>query len=95
VATFLSVSVALSLLGYAVAWSVLRPIGPPQRLVLGYATGQRNMGLLIAALGASAPDTTFLFFALSQFPIYIGPQVMRMVAGRILSGTDGRPDASA
>lgn len=84
VAGFLGLSVALSALGYAVAWALLRPVPPSERVVLGYATGQRNMGLLIAALGASAPETTFLFFALSQFPIYIGPQVLRLVAGRIL-----------
>jgi len=41
------------------------------------------MGLLIAALGASTPDTTFLFFALAQFPIYIGPQIIRPMAVRL------------
>ena len=84
VAGFLGLSIALSVAGYGAAWLILRPVPAPQRLVLGYATGQRNMGLLVAALGASAPETTFLFFALSQFPIYIGPQVMRLLAGRIL-----------
>jgi len=84
VAGFLGLSIALSISGYAAAWLILRPVPAPERLVLGYATGQRNMGLLVAALGASAPETTFLFFALSQFPIYIGPQVMRLLAGRIL-----------
>jgi bile acid:Na+ symporter, BASS family len=84
VAFYLGLSVALSLAGFAAAWAMLRSVPPAQRVVLGYATGQRNMGLLVAALGASAPETTFLFFALSQFPIYIGPQVMRLLARRVL-----------
>lgn len=87
VAGFLGLSVLLSLLGYGVASLLLRPVPPSERVVLGYATGQRNMGLIVAALGASAPETTFLFFALSQFPIYIGPQVLRLVAGRALPRT--------
>jgi BASS family bile acid:Na+ symporter len=84
VAGFLGLSILLSIAGYGSAWLLLRPVPAAQRIVLGYATGQRNMGLIVAALGASAPDTTFLFFALAQFPIYIGPQVIKMLAGRIL-----------
>src|SRR4051794_39204751 len=68
VARFLGAAVALSVVGFAVSWLVLRTVAPAERLVLGYATGQRNMGPLIAALGASTPDTTFLFFALAQVP---------------------------
>ena len=41
------------------------------------------MGLLIAALGAATPDTTFLFFALAQFPIYLMPQIVKPLARRI------------
>ena len=84
VAGFLGLSVLLSLAGYGIAWLVLRRVPAAQRIVLGYATGQRNMGLIVAALGASAPETTFLFFALAQFPIYIGPQVIKILARRIL-----------
>ena len=79
VAGYLAAAFAISLAGYAVSWPLLRAVPPAERLVLGYATGQRNMGLLIAALGASTPKTTFLFFALAQFPIYIGPQIIRVV----------------
>ena len=83
VAQFLGAAVVLSLAGFAVTWLVLRRVAPAERLVLGYATGQRNMGLLIAALGASTPDTTFLFFALAQFPVYIGPQIIKPLAQRL------------
>ncbi|GJE61091.1 hypothetical protein [Methylobacterium trifolii] len=89
VARFLGAAVALSLAGFAVTWHVLRQVAPAERLVLGYATGQRNMGLLIAALGASTPDTTFLFFALAQFPIYIGPQIIKPLARRLAPAPHG------
>ena len=84
VARFLGIAIMLSLTGFALTWLLLRPVAPAERLVLGYATGQRNLGLLIAALGAGTPDTTFLFFALAQFPIYIGPQIIKPLARRYL-----------
>lgn len=84
VARFLGIAIMLSLTCFVLTWLLLRPVAPAERLVLGYATGQRNMGLLIAALGAGTPDTTFLFFALAQFPIYIGPQLIKPLAGRYL-----------
>ena len=83
VARFLFVAFTVSLAGFAAAWLVLRPLSAPDRFVLGYATGQRNMGLIIAALGAATPDTTFLFFALAQFPIYIMPQIIKPIARRL------------
>jgi BASS family bile acid:Na+ symporter len=82
VARFLGVAFALSLAGFAGAQFILRPLPPADRFVLGYGTGQRNMGLLIAALGASTPDTTYLFFALAQFPIYLMPQIIKPIARR-------------
>lgn len=83
VARFLATAFALSLTGFAGAQLLLRPLPRADRFVLGYGTGQRNMGLLIAALGASTPDTTFLFFALAQFPIYLMPQIIKPLARRL------------
>jgi BASS family bile acid:Na+ symporter len=83
VARFLGVAFALSVTGFAAAQLVLRTLPPADRFVLGYGTGQRNMGLLIAALGAATPDSTFLFFALAQFPIYLMPQIVKPLAGRL------------
>jgi BASS family bile acid:Na+ symporter len=84
VARFLAIAFAVSLAGFAAAWLALRPLQRADRFVLGYATGQRNMGLLVAALGAATPDTTFLYFALAQFPIYLMPQVMKPLARRLV-----------
>jgi bile acid:Na+ symporter, BASS family len=79
---FLAFAFVMSGVGFLTAWVVLRPLGDADRFVLGYATCQRNMGLLIAALGAAAPKTTFLFFALAQFPIYLMPQIIKPFAAR-------------
>jgi BASS family bile acid:Na+ symporter len=83
VARFLGVAFAVSLTGFLAAQLVLRALPGADRFVLGYGTGQRNMGLLVAALGAATPDSTFLFFALAQFPIYLLPQLMKPLARRI------------
>ena len=81
-ARFLSVAFSIALAGFAGAQLLLRPLAPGDRFALGYGTGQRNMGLLIAALGASTPNSTFLFFALAQFPIYLMPQLVKPLARR-------------
>jgi BASS family bile acid:Na+ symporter len=91
VAGFLAAAFAVSLACLLLTWIGLRPIGRGDRLMFGYAAGQRNMGVLIATLGASVPDTTFLFFALAQFPIYFMPQVLRSLAPWILGQDRGKP----
>jgi bile acid:Na+ symporter, BASS family len=89
VAQFLAFAFAMSAAGFGAAWLMLRSLSPADRFVLGYATCQRNMGLLIAALGAAAPKTTFLFFALAQFPIYLMPQIVKPLAKRFRQ--EGKP----
>lgn len=83
VASFLGLAFAMSIAGFGLSMLLLRTLPMSDRFVLGYATGQRNMGLLVAALGASTPDTTFLFFALAQFPIYMMPQIVKPLARRL------------
>ncbi len=83
VALFLAVAFAMSAAGLLLAFLALRPLRGSERFMIGYGTGQRNMGLLVAALGAGVPPTTFLFFALAQFPIYLLPWLLRGVAARL------------
>ncbi len=83
---FLGCAFVVALVGLAAGFLLLRGLRGSERYMIGYATGQRNMGLLIAALGAGVPPTTFLFFALAQFPIYLLPWLLRGVAGRIRRG---------
>ncbi|WP_156639904.1 hypothetical protein [Bosea sp. PAMC 26642] len=83
VALFLACAFGVSLFGLAASALVLRFLPASERFMVGYGSGQRNMGMIVAALGAGVPPTTFLFFALAQFPIYLMPWLLRGVAGRI------------
>ncbi len=83
VALFLAIAFAVALTGLGCAFLLLRQLRPSERFMTGYGTGQRNMGLLVAALGAGVPPTTFLFFALAQFPIYLLPWLLRGAAARV------------
>ncbi|HEV7510109.1 MAG TPA: hypothetical protein VGO27_00320 [Candidatus Acidoferrum sp.] len=58
--------------------------GRERALALGFMASQRNMGLMLAATGGALPDLTWLYFALSQFPIYLSPQLLQPLARRIL-----------
>jgi BASS family bile acid:Na+ symporter len=79
-------------LAFAVFFAVLSlstilfvPAGRARALALGFMASQRNMGLMLAATGGALPDLTWLYFALSQFPIYPSPQLLEPLARRILA----------
>jgi BASS family bile acid:Na+ symporter len=57
--------------------------GPERALALGLMASQRNMGLMLAATGGALPDLAWLYFALSQFPIYLTPQLLKPLARRL------------
>lgn len=59
--------------------------GRERALALGFMASQRNMGLMLAATGGALPDLVWLYFALSQFPIYLSPQLLQPLTRRILA----------
>lgn len=61
--------------------------GWERAFALGLMASQRNMGLMLAATGGALPDLTWLYFALSQFPIYLAPQLLRPLARRLVGGS--------
>lgn len=61
--------------------------GRERALALGFMASQRNMGLMLAGTGGALPDLTWLYFALSQFPIYLSPLLLQPLARRILDRT--------
>jgi BASS family bile acid:Na+ symporter len=61
--------------------------GRERALALGFMASQRNMGLMLAGTGGALPDLTWLYFALSQFPIYLSPLFLHPLARRILDRT--------
>lgn len=88
VAAYVAIAFGVAFAGIAASMALLRPLDPADRFVLGYGAGQRNIGLLIAALGAATPQTTFLFFALAQFPIYLMPLIVKRFSRRYLPPAD-------
>ncbi len=81
----LSASVSLCALG--VTLFVFSRVEGGQSLMLAYAAGNRNFGLMVAAAGGLLPDTTWLYVALAQFPIYLLPFLLRPLAARLLRHT--------
>jgi BASS family bile acid:Na+ symporter len=52
-------------------------------LVIGLLSGFRNIGLVMATLGASLPDLAWFYFAMAQVPIYLMPAILRPLARRL------------
>jgi BASS family bile acid:Na+ symporter len=65
-------NILLQLAGTAAAATM----GPRPALTVGFASGNRNMGLLLAVLPADSVPDALLFFALAQLPIYMLPAVL-------------------
>jgi BASS family bile acid:Na+ symporter len=57
--------------------------GRQRALAIALMASQRNMGLMVAATGGLLPDLSWLYFALSQFPIYLSPQLLQPLARRL------------
>lgn len=71
VAAFVA-NILLQLIGTTVTASM----GRRPALTVGFASGNRNMGLLLAVLPADSAPDALLFFALAQLPIYMLPAVL-------------------
>jgi hypothetical protein len=90
--TMLAFAVFFALVG--VTALAFRMIGGERALALGLLVSQRNMGLMVAATDGVLPGTTWLYFALSQFPIYLSPQLLKPLVMRLSAAksTPGHSD---
>ncbi len=79
--TGLAFAVFFALLGATAL--IFRKAGHDRAMALGLMVSQRNMGLMLAATDGVLPGTTWLYFALSQFPIYLSPQLLRPIVRRL------------
>jgi len=86
------ITMALAALAFVVFFAVLfltvlmfLSAGRERALALGFMASQRNMGLMLAATGGALPGLTWLYFALSQFPIYLSPQLLQPLTRRMLA----------
>lgn len=82
-------AVELAMLAFAVFFALLattalvfRKVGYGRAIALGLMVAQRNMGLMLAATNGVLPETAWLYFAFSQFPIYLSPQLLKPIVGR-------------
>ena len=82
-------TLAIAALAFAVFFAVLlltallfRSAGRERALALGLMASQRNIGLMLAGTAGVLPDLTWLYFGLSQFPIYLSPLLLRPLARR-------------
>ena len=74
----------------ALTYSLFRPFVGPDAVAIAYAAGNRNAGFVVAAIGVTkVDDTLWLFFALSQLPIFIFPLILKPIGVR-LSGLGPR-----
>jgi BASS family bile acid:Na+ symporter len=70
-------NLALQLLGV-----LLTPGSLAERLTTGLVLGNRNVGLVWSALGTAVSPMTALFFAATQFPIYMTPRLIELFVRR-------------
>ncbi|WP_027530887.1 hypothetical protein [Bradyrhizobium sp. WSM3983] len=78
----------------AITTLLFRRIGYERALALGLMVSQRNLGLMLAATAGVLPPTTWLYFALTQFPIHLAPYMLTPIARR-LTARAGTPGAAA
>jgi hypothetical protein len=91
-------AVELAMLAFAVFFALLgttalvfRKVGYGRAIALGLMVAQRNMGLMLAATNGVLPETAWLYFAFSQFPIYLSPQLLKPIVGRLVDEDGGAP----
>ena len=81
---FILAAFAVNLLLQLLGTTVTSAMGRRPALTVGFASGNRNMGILLAVLPADSAPDALLFFALAQLPIYMLPAVLGPVYRRWL-----------
>ncbi|WP_407192356.1 Na+-dependent transporter [Bradyrhizobium sp. STM 3566] len=83
-------TIAVALLAFAVYFALLaattlifRRVGTERAFAIGLMVSQRNLGLMLAATAGALPATTWLYFALTQFPIHLAPYLLTPIARRL------------
>jgi hypothetical protein len=83
-------TIGLALLSFTIYFTLLaittllfRRIGYERALALGLMVSQRNLGLMLAATAGALPPTTWLYFAMTQFPIHMAPYMLTPIARRL------------
>jgi predicted Na+-dependent transporter len=77
----LIIVLTLALIGLSVL--VFLRAGLDRGLVIGLLAAFRNIGVVMAALGATLPDLAWFYFAMVQFPIFLLPAILQPLARRL------------
>lgn len=77
----LIVALTLALIGLSVL--VFLRAGLDRGLAIGLLAAFRNIGVVMAALGATLPDLAWFYFAMVQFPIFLLPAALHPLARRL------------
>lgn len=85
VLTMLAFALFFTLL--AVTFAVFKAAGTERAFALAMMASQRNMGLMLAGTSGIVPDLTWLYFAVSQFPLYLSPLLLAPLVKRITNQT--------
>jgi len=76
VAWFVLVAFAANVLLQLIGSAAAGALGRRAALTVGFASGNRNMGVLLAVLPADSVPDVLLYFALAQIPIYVLPVML-------------------
>ena len=63
--------------------------GRVRAAAIGWSAANRNMGLMLAAMGGVLPDLAWLYMGLAQFPIYLLPLLLQRLARRFAAPESG------
>ncbi|MHB0767563.1 Na+-dependent transporter [Bradyrhizobium sp. 5.13L] len=95
-------TIAVALLAFTVYFTLLavttlifRRVGTERAFAIGLMVSQRNLGLMLAATAGALPATTWLYFALTQFPIHLAPYMLMPIARRLTARADASGEAPA
>ncbi|MDB5602423.1 MAG: Sodium Bile acid symporter family protein [Xanthobacteraceae bacterium] len=80
----IALTFAITFVLIALTALVFWPLGRRAAITLGLASGSRNMGLMLAAAGAGAPELVWLYIAVAQLPIYLLPLWVKPLAQRFI-----------
>ena len=83
---------AVAFLNMALAYAVFRPFVGRDAVAIAYSAGNRNMGVMVSALGVYAiPELVWFFFALSQLPIFTFPFLLKGLGQRLAAPAPSQP----
>lgn len=83
-AGLLALAFALAAAAIGLTMLVFYRAGARDGMVVGLLSSFRNLGLIMAAVGSTLPELSWLFFALVQFPIYLFPALLKPIADRLV-----------